>query len=37
MFFDFFIYYCLIGKLFQGSIGKLENYPYLCPLIQKEV
>jgi len=27
----------LIGKLAHCLIGKLGNYPYLCPLIQKEV
>ena len=28
---------CLINKLSHCLIGKLGNYPYLCPLIQKEV
>ena len=27
----------LIGKLAHCLIDKLGNYPYLCPLIQKEV
>ena len=27
----------LINKLSHCLIGKLGNYPYLCPLIQKEV